>query len=161
LVKAGENKMAFVEKERYLFLVHPVQENEIMGFQQTNILAFYSGFVNVREALNDKISTLEPTYLQVVSDQVAKQRKFTLVKPTDDITFMLLRASLKETQLKAALIFGTTNLNFVLSMQTPDAKVEYIGENQNFKNAKADVIHFSFGQMIMTSEISLAQANGR
>ncbi len=152
--------MAFIEKERYVFLVHPVDETQISGFQQTNILGFYSGFVNVREALNDRISTLEPTYLQVVSDRIAKQRKFTLVKPTDDLTFMLLRASLKDTQLKAALVFGTTNLTFVLSMQTPDAKVNFIGENQSFKNAKADVVHFSFGQMIMTSETSLVRANG-
>jgi hypothetical protein len=152
--------MAYTEKERYLLLIHPNEEGQIIGFQQTQILAFYSGFVNLREALNDKISTLVPTYLQVASDQVAKQRKFTLVKPTDDITFMLLRASFKDTPLKAALIFGTTNLMFVLSMQTPDAKVAFIGENQDFRNAKADVVHFSFGQMIMTSETSLAQANG-
>lgn len=98
--------MAYTEQERYLLLIHPNEEGDYSSYQQAQILAFYSGFVNLREALNDRILTLIPTYLQVASDHVAKQRKFTLVKPTDHITFMLLRASFKNTPLKAAMIFG-------------------------------------------------------
>lgn len=141
-------------------MVHPNLENDYSSYSMSAIYGFFGGFVNDRQALDERISTLDPTYLSIVSDVVAKQRQFTLVKPTDDVTYMLIRASLKDTPLKTALVFGTDNLRYVLTMQTPDAKVKNISENRSFKNGKADVVQFSFGQMMMTMETSLVKSAG-
>lgn len=145
--------MAYVEQAVYAMLIRPLESGS--SYAQTQILGFFAGHAPVSDVLNRSFSTLDPTYLSVISGQAAKERKFTLLKPQDDVTFMLLRSFFKKDKMKAALIFKTANAAFRLTITTEDATIHDIKENQSYDRGKADVVQFNIGSAIMLSEATL------
>ncbi len=145
--------MDYVEQAVYMMLIRPNEDGT--QYQYSNILGFFAGHTNAADALNRSFATLDPTYLATMSDQAAHQRKFTLLKPQDDVTFMLLRSFFQKKQMKIALVFKSTNGDFRLTIQSEDATIQDIKENQPYNNGKADVVQFNIGSAIMLSEASL------
>lgn len=145
--------MNFADPAVYAMLIRPMLDTA--SYSQTAILGFFPGHAKTSDVLDRSNGMLDPAYLSVMTEQAARERKFTLLKPTDDVTFMLIRSQMKNETMKAALVFKTTNGNFRLTVTMEDATIHDITENQRYGVGKADIVQFNFKSAIMLSEAGL------
>ncbi|MGQ0541164.1 MAG: hypothetical protein ACT4O9_04840 [Blastocatellia bacterium] len=145
--------MSYIEPETYAMLIRPI--NTEAGFQKTSILGFFAGHANSADVLKRTSLSRDAAYISVTSEHAAKLRKFTVMKPHDDVTFTLLRSHFSKDKMKAALVFMTEGANFRLTIKTDNATIQTIHENRTYKTRKVDIVQFNIESAIMTSEINL------